>query len=453
MTKLQNPPLINKEFFRNYKWQQFLLTDLGKLYKTIPFEQLADLLPKKKNNIGAPSFLPKEGFFGLMFLKSYLNLSDKKLIQRLNTDWAIQYFCGIQLHENEKIRDKDLPSRIRSYLSVHIQVESFQKVMLKHWKQHMDTTHCLLNDATVYESYIKFPTDVKLLWDCTKYIYQRMYQLCKEFKIKRPKSKFKNQSIKQLAYDKLKKKTYKKTQKRKKALLYLLNKGINQFKIVIAQTIKELPEQIQERLTTIETIYSQQLTMYEKGINSIPDRIVSLFKPYLRPIVRGKEGKTCEFGLKVMTSQVSGINMIDKFDYKAYNESVYLEDSIKKHKERFGECTQVGVDKIYGTNKNRKYMTKNKIHHCLPLKGKASKYEAQAKVLRKEIGKERATVLEGSFGNEKNHYGLRKIKARNQHTELMWILFGIYTANSIKMTKKLENKEKIKKNEKIYKRA
>jgi IS5 family transposase len=46
------------------------------------------------------------------------------------------------------------------------------------------------------------------------------------------------------------------------------------------------------------------------------------------------------------------------------------------------------------------------------------------------LNKERGTKLEGSFGNEKNHYLLQKVNARNEYTELCWIFFGILTANA-----------------------
>ena len=46
------------------------------------------------------------------------------------------------------------------------------------------------------------------------------------------------------------------------------------------------------------------------------------------------------------------------------------------------------------------------------------------------LNKQRATVLEGSFGNEKNHYLLNKVKARSQQTEICWIFFGMMAANA-----------------------
>jgi len=74
------------------------------------------------------------------------------------------------------------------------------------------------------------------------------------------------------------------------------------------------------------------------------------------------------------------------------------------------------------------------------LKGRAAKDEPLRKVLRSELSKERATRLEGSFGTQKQHYSLARIKARKRKTEILWIFFGIYTANAILMIDKIRNR-------------
>jgi len=58
--------------------------------------------------------------------------------------------------------------------------------------------------------------------------------------------------------------------------------------------------------------------------------------------------------------------------------------------------------------------------------------------MRKILNKERSTRLEGSFGTEKQHYSLDKVKARTKHTEILWIFFGIHTANAVRMIPKVE---------------
>jgi hypothetical protein len=62
------------------------------------------------------------------------------------------------------------------------------------------------------------------------------------------------------------------------------------------------------------------------------------------------------------------------------------------------------------------------------------------KMLRSELSKERSTQLEGSFGTQKQHYSLSRIKARNRKTKILWIFFGIHTANAILMTDKIKNR-------------
>jgi len=69
------------------KWYNFKnATELGRIYDTIDWDGLVALLPLKKNPAGAPSWLPKQGYFGLMFLKHYTGLSDEKLLERFNTE-------------------------------------------------------------------------------------------------------------------------------------------------------------------------------------------------------------------------------------------------------------------------------------------------------------------------------------------------------------------------------
>ena len=56
------------------------------------------------------------------------------------------------------------------------------------------------------------------------------------------------------------------------------------------------------------------------------------------------------------------------------------------------------------------------IDECI--EGRAAKDEPLRRVLRSELSRERATRLEGSFGTQKQHYSLSRIKARNRKTEI-----------------------------------
>ena len=427
------------------KWYIFKnCTDLGAIYQTIDWKSLVELLPEKKTMVGAPSWLPKQGYFGLMFLKHYLKLSDEKLLERFNTDWAMQLFCGTLLADNEMIRDNSFVSKARSYLGKHVNFEEFQRKIIENWRNEIPEKTILLQDATCYEVYIRFPTDIKLLWESCEWIWEKMIpEICQRNKLKLPKSKFKEQHKKHLIYSKLRKKSYQKTRARKRASLYLLSKGIIELQEILNKT-KALKWSIKDSkiFKTIKQIYQQQKHHYDNPKVKIRDRIVSIYKPYIRPIVRGKENKPVEFGIKVHKVQVGGINMIEYSSYSAFNECKRLKISIFKHKSMFGQCTHISADRIYATNENRKYCTKNNIVTNFCRKG-AGKDDKQTKQIKNILNKERSTSLEGSFGTEKEHYLLDKIKAKSPQTEKVWLFFGIHTSNAVKVTKRRKKNKNI----------
>ena len=98
-----------------------------------------------------------------------------------------------------------------------------------------------------------------------------------------------------LTFSRLKKKSRRKTKKLCRSLLKYLDRLLMQI-----ATLKEkhpslkLKNKEQNRLETIEKIKKQQWLHYFGGQSHVPERIVSLHKPYIRAIVRGKETKPVE---------------------------------------------------------------------------------------------------------------------------------------------------------------
>jgi transposase, IS5 family len=411
--------------------EQFLQTDLGELYQAIPFEALAKKIPLPKHSIsgrGRKPWFNVQGGIALQILKHYLGVSDAMLIERINTDWSMQLFCGIALKPGERILDMDLPSEWRSYLGKYLDIDRLQKTLAEHWKPHMNATHVGMQDATCYESRIAYPTDVKLLWECCTEVHAILQDGRKKSGLRKSRCKFGKRQQEYLSYQKARKKTKRKEKKMIKKLLKFLLRLL----VLLEKTHALLSVRKIARLQTIIKIYQQQ---HQKayGTNSEPikDRIVSLSKPYVRPIVRGKEAKPVEFGAKVNKVQIDGISFIEQISFDAFNECTRYKEGIYLQRKLFGKCTHQSADTIYATNENRRYSKEQNIHTNFIPKGKQkAQYLDQAALLRKELNKERATVLEGSFGNEKNHYLLQKINARNQTTETCWIFFGMITANA-----------------------
>lgn len=445
ITKLNSGLLFTDQEMRDKRWEQFVSTDLGKLYLTIPFKEIASHYPIKKNKCGVRPIFSIEGGIGLMFLKSYLKLSDEKLIDQMNCgNWVMQWFCGIRLAEGEMIKDRGIVSRWRMKLGKNLNEEEVQKILIKAWSAAIEDQQANVSDATCYESYVRYPTDVKLLWECVKWLHNQMTALCAHTKTAHPRNKFRDIKAAYLSYSCKKRKSYKVTRRFRKRLLYLIHKMFGQigpliglWKTCFSFGVKSpVKADFFDRLGLVKKVYKQQQLHYDRPDVRIPNRIISLFKPYLRPIVRGKETKRVEFGKKVHKMMVGGIGFIEHWNYEAFHEGVRTIKTIWKHRKYFGHCHLFGGDQIYANNKNRKYCSQNGILTCFKRKGRAGKNETQAALMRSLIAKERSTVLEGSFGNEKNHYGLDRIKARTEHTENAWIFFGMMCANAMKIAKK-----------------
>jgi len=102
------------------------------------------------------------------------------------------------------------------------------------------------------------------------------------------------------------------------------------------------------------------------------------------------------------------------------------------------EAYQLGADAIYATNENRGCCTKNNIATSFIAKGNEGKLKDQKSQMRSILGKIRSTVLEGSFGNEKNHYQMNKIKAKTEGNERVWIFFSLLTCNAMQIAKRIQ---------------
>ncbi|MFM8913342.1 MAG: transposase, partial [Flammeovirgaceae bacterium] len=334
-------------------------TELGALRQSLPLEQLALLLPKKENSAGAPCWVNAQGMIGLLFLQTYSQLSDRKFIDHFNGNWQWQMFCGVQLQIHEPIRDRNLMSRIRKYVSQYLDLNQFQHALIDHWKPVMTNTHVGMSDATAYESQMRYPTDVKLLWECYQYLQSELQKLNEQLGVSASYKNFEKKKNQYLNYARRRKKPYRLTQRVRKNLFNqasrLKDKLQTKLDAYLNQHTSHGLDRVFEKLHTIKQILAQQQYLIRHKGSKVEDRILSLYKPYVRAIVRGKETKAVEFGAKVHMMQIDGVNYIEHFSYKAFNETTRFKWSILKHKQLFGKCTHWSADRIYATNKNRVY--------------------------------------------------------------------------------------------------
>ena len=275
-------------------------------------------------------------------------------------------------------------------------------------------------------------------------------ELSSRLGIHRSRTKFLDVQKANLTYRKQRKHSRSQTRKVTRRLLDLLGKMLK-----VIREIERGHENAENLLTVreksdleiITRMYRQQKNHFRNNDSreSIPNRIVSLSKPHLRPIVRGKEVKSVEFGAKVNNILVDGISFIEKLSFNAFNEGTRLVHCLKMHKRLFGvEAKKVGGDTGYAGTENRDYCKANGIQTSFVKRGRPFGEKKKEKdLVRKELARVRATAMEGSFGTQKEHYDLRRVKARTKRTEILYIFFGIHTANVVQLADRIEQRARL----------
>jgi hypothetical protein len=166
-------------------------------------------------------------------------------------------------------------------------------------------------------------------------------------------------------------------------------------------------------------LYEQQQQMYTQKTHKIPNRIVSVHQPWVRPIVRGKLNAPTEFGAKIAMSMEDGYARIEKLSWEAFNEAKTLKDSCERYRKRHGIYPErILADKIYRNRENLNFCKTNGIKMNGPKLGRPPKdktlYEKQKQLEKLEAGERNA--IEGKFGEAKTRYGLGRVMAHLSET-------------------------------------
>lgn len=438
-------PFTEFDFYESYR-QTFEKTELGRMRKLLPLHQMAEtfglvnksLQPKR----GRKSYFTPEGKVALMFLKMYTQLSAPKLMEQLNGNVHYQIFCDIYINPERPLTNYKLIDDVVSELAGNLKIQELQNKLAEAWKPYMKDLDTMYTDATCYESEMRYPTDAKLLWEGIEKSYKIMCGVSKRAGIHRPKTKYLDVEKANMGYVKQRKHSKSQTRRLTRRLVNLLGKILKEIRRMEREHSDSnlLTDKEKKVIDIITKAYRQQKNHFESNDprESIPNRIVSLAKPYVRPIVRGKEVKNVEFGAKCNNILVDGISFIEKLSFNAFNEGTRLQHCIKMHKRLFGvDVKKIGGDTSYAGTANRDFCKEKDIQTSFVKRGRPSQEKKEKDFVRQELARVRATAMEGSFGTQKEHYGMRRIKARKKETELLYIFFGIHAANVVHLAERL----------------
>jgi hypothetical protein len=163
-------------------------------------------------------------------------------------------------------------------------------------------------------------------------------------------------------------------------------------------------------------------------MNRIAGRIVSLSRPYVRPIKTGKQGKETEFGARGALTHVDGFLFLDYWKHEAFNESEHVARHMAAYAERFGKFPPYFVgDMKYGTRKNPADLETLCVRPSFKTLGRKVKTPVRDPWFRRKQ-KERNRI-EGACGNGKEHYGLSRVRYKGEESSEVWVRTSLLAMN------------------------
>lgn len=442
-----------------------------KMAKMLDWDKLADVYAKSlSSDLGAGS-IDARVVIGALIIKHIEKKDDRGTIEAIQENPYMQFFLGFDHFTSEPVFDPSLFVHIRKRLnkasfdimnktvmsaSLDVKDEDTDNQDFDSTKEQSDDENepsvfseseapavpnkgKLQLDATVCDAYIKYPTDLNLLNESREKAEELLDILVKNLNIKR----------KPRTYRRVARKNYLNIAKKKNKNKALIRKGIRQQLGYLKRDINHIHNILDNNKLsinifsktekayweTIQELYRQQEQMYRTKTNRIEHRIVSIHQPFIRPIVRGKDGKKVEFGSKINVSLMNGYACINQFDFEAFNESVFLKEQVEEYKKLFGCYPEVvQTDDIYMTRDNRAYLKKWGIRHTGRPLGRKPKKETQTRYQKDKQRREKneRNQIEGKFGQGKAGYNMNKIMARLADTHESWVASIVFIMNILR---------------------
>lgn len=342
-----------------------------------------------------------------------------------------QAFCGFERFLTEGTIHPSTLTKLRKRLGVKfvrdLEAQTYQVLIDKK----IIKAKGVLVDATIIPEKIKYPNDVELINDVREWAVKQIKNIGKSVGTKiRTYCRKARQTF--LNFSKKKRKSKKVIRKARKQLLQYTARNIRQIESVIEKGqeygIKGLKE-LKERLVVGKTILDQQWEMHRTKSNRVKDRIVSFDRPWVRAKVRGKAGKTVEFGSKAAMVYVDGALFLDEIRHESYSEAdeIVVKKHLRAYRERFGKKpSSFTADQLYGNKKVRAIMEAEKIRPSFVKLGRKKRNSLCRWAKQKQRERNR---IEGAFGNGKEHYQLNAVKYHGTDGAELWTRGSILGMN------------------------
>lgn len=404
--------------------------ELIKITKTINWVSLSEKIAKFYCPDNGRPTKPARAKVGLLILKHLYQLSDKDAVDLLKRDIYAQYLCDVSLKEAKNFLNPSSLTRLRKQIGVEGIKLIEQEVLNSLKRAKLLRGRKLICDTTVVPSDIAYPTDVSLL-EKVRQKALKYLEAAKEFGARSYRTYKRTAKKVYLSYQKIRHHTVKSRKKTQKKLLQFSQRNIRQLKEALQQInnskVKEqFLKEIKQFLDTTTKIITQQRDVY-KGL-PVKERIVSIHKPDIRPMVRGKYPNEVEFGPKVLLNLKNKFLFLEDLSFSNVSDVYLLDTSIKGYQERFGSLpTQLSTDRGFWSPENYNLAQDYGIAKiAIENKGKSS--HLKGKPYRKRLRRLRCGI-EAKISLAKRKFGLDRSRYSIPSGEEIWIRLGLLSMN------------------------
>lgn len=160
----------------------------------------------------------------------------------------------------------------------------------------------------------------------------------------------------------------------------------------------------------------------------VKDRIVSLWAPHIRPMVRGKYPVEVEFGPKILCNLKGGYLFLQDLAFHNKSDQSWLSTSLEVYQRQFGHVpSQLALDRGFSSRNNKALATNSGISKiAIQHKGKSppGKPPASFERLRRI-----RCAIEAKISLSKRSFGLDRLRYRIPGGEEIWIRMGLLAMN------------------------
>ncbi len=426
----------------SFKHDWFMVPDVDKNHEVIriadaiDWASLSERLAKFYCSDNGRPTKPARAKVGLLMLKHLNGLSDQAVVDMLKRDLYAQYLCDVSLKEAQKFINSSTLTYFRKQIGPDGVKLIEAEVLSTLKKTKMLRGRRLVTDTTVMPVNMAYPTDINLLDKIRRKAVEYLGQ-AKNFGAKTYRTYQRTARKVAITYQKIRKHTIKSRRRVQKKLLQFSGRNIEQLSDALTTTKesttpanKNIKEQFIKKteafLQTAQHILTQQKQVYQN--KKVTERIVSVNKTHIRPMVRGKYPVSVEFGPKILLNLKGNCLFLEDVAFNNVADSQLLEKSITGYKERFGAVpTQLAADRGFWSKANRQLAEELGIKK-IAIENKGKSNYLKGKPFRERLRRLRCKI-EAKISLAKRKHGLARCLYSIPHGEEMWARFGLMTMN------------------------